>query len=70
MIKDRIKTIKKRISQIEPVTVPLEWPPREGSFSYCIWKSLSEEEQQIKRSFDDFYMRMAEEHFKNERSED
>ena len=60
MIKDKIESIKKRIAHLEPEPIPpLEWPPRQGSFSYCIWESLGKP-MEPRRSFDEFYNLMAE----------
>ena len=63
MIKDTIESIKKRISQIEPVEPVVIWPPREGSLEYCIWQSMGSP-MEPRRSFDEFYMIAAEECWK------
>ena len=60
--------IKKRLTALEPVEPVIVWPPRQGSFSYCIWERLGKPIEP-KRTFDDFYKMVAEECYKRPKNE-
>lgn len=58
-LRRRLESLKAAFPEPEP------WPPKEGSFSYCLWTALGKPE--ARRGFMDMYQEQAAEIWKNQK---
>jgi hypothetical protein len=61
----RFESLYRRLRRLEPIAPRIHpWPPKEGTFSYCLWDAIGKPEE--RRSYWSMYQERAEAFWKDQ----